>query len=372
MTTTADHLIPGRATAAGTARFRARFASLDAGWFRSATGLGVDLSSVGFGTYLGEADADTDRSYGDALRLAPTLGCNLIDTAVNYRCQFSERVIGSALHDLVAAGTIARDEIVVCTKGGYLAFDGPPTDARGWVEETLVEPGIIDWGDIVGSNVMQPRYIRHQLETSLRNLGLAAVDVYYLHNPESQLQGVPAAEFYRRVTACFEALEAAAADGLIGVYGVATWDAFRVEASAQAAVSIETLAGAARDVAGDAHHFKAVQMPFNLGMPEAFARATQPAGDSLVTALEAAARHGLTVFASGALMQGRLARLPAQIVPLLTGADTDPQRALQFARSAPGVTAALVGMKSTTHVRDNLALARRPPMTVDQVVALFA
>jgi hypothetical protein len=44
----------GRATPAGTACFRKHFASLHPGFFRAA--LGRQLSSIGLGTYLSEAD----------------------------------------------------------------------------------------------------------------------------------------------------------------------------------------------------------------------------------------------------------------------------------------------------------------------------
>ena len=369
--TTSDTLRPlaGRATPDGTARFRHRFAHLDEGFFSRA--LGLEVSSIGLGTYLGEPDGETDRAYGEAIRLAPTLGCNLIDSAINYRCQFSERVIGGALRDLVAGGTVARDEMVVCTKGGYLSFDGSPTDARAWVRETFIEPGIIDWSDIVSHNVMHPRYIRHQLETSLANLGLETIDVYYLHNPESQLQGVSRAQCLERMTACFEELEGAAAEGRIGVYGVATWDAFRVDPSTQGALSLDELVRSAREAGGEDHHFRVVQMPFNLGMPEAFVKSTQRIGQDRMPALEAAARLGLTAFASGSLSQGRLTALPAALAAMIPGLASDAQRSLQFVRSTPGVAAALVGMKTAAHVRDNLALGGCPRLPAGQFTALF-
>jgi len=369
MNPTSSSVLAGRATADGTARYRQRFTHLDPGWFRRA--LGVEMSSVGVGTYLGDADDETDRAYGEAIRLAPTLGCNVIDTAVNYRYQFSERVIGSALRELIDTAVIARDEIIVCTKGGYLSFDGPPADARQWVADTFIEPGIIDWSDIVAYNVMHPRYLLHQLETSLRNLGLGTIDVYYLHNPESQLQGISRTQFRERMTACFEGLERAVADGLIGVYGAATWDAFRSEPSSPSAVALEDLVNAAQAVGGRDHHFRAIQLPFNLGMPEAIAKPTQLLGADRVTAFEAAGRLGLTVFASGSLLQGRLAQLPPDFAALVPGQDTDAQRALQFVRSAPGVASALVGMKTAAHVRENLAVATRPPLSADHFSALF-
>jgi aryl-alcohol dehydrogenase-like predicted oxidoreductase len=43
---------------------------------------------------------------------------------------------------------------------------------------------------------------------------------------------------------------------------------------------------------------------------------------------------------------------------------TDAQRALQFARSAPGITCALVGMKTPAHVEENAALARVDPLSI--------
>ncbi len=113
-------------------------------------------------------------------------------------------------------------------------------------------------------------------------------------------------------------------------------------------------------------------MPVNLGMPEAAVAATQIVGDTPVPALEAAARLGLASIVSGSLMQGRLARLPPGFESLAPGTDTDAQRALQFARSTPGVATALVGMKTPAHARENLALAAHPPLTAAQYAGLFS
>jgi len=45
-----------------------------------------------------------------------------------------------ALGQLTEAKEFSRDEIVICTKGGYLPFDGaPPRDVRRYVEETFVK-----------------------------------------------------------------------------------------------------------------------------------------------------------------------------------------------------------------------------------------
>ena len=91
---------PGCATPEGTARYAARLQGTVAQeHFREFQGL--KISSIGLGTYLGEHDGGTDAQYRDAIMRAVELGCNLIDTAVNYRFQQSERTIGQALATLI-------------------------------------------------------------------------------------------------------------------------------------------------------------------------------------------------------------------------------------------------------------------------------
>src|SRR3954471_4976604 len=170
--------LAGCATSAGTARYRDRFKSAARNHFREARGL--HLSSIGIGTYLGKPDEDTDQRYAEAVTRAVELGVNVIDTAANYRFQRSERSIGAALSELANRG-FAREEIAICTKGGYLPFDGaPPRDVRQYVEDTFIKTGIATWGDIAGgAHCMTPRYLANQLDQSLANMNLSCVDVYY-------------------------------------------------------------------------------------------------------------------------------------------------------------------------------------------------
>ena len=55
----------------------------------------------------------------------------------------------------------------------------------------------------------------------------------------------------------------------------------------------------------------------------------------------------------------------------LGGLETDAQRSLQFVRSTPEVTTALVGMKQTRHVEENLKTAEVAPATQDEYAKLF-
>jgi aryl-alcohol dehydrogenase-like predicted oxidoreductase len=363
--------VRGGATPEGTATYRDRTAGdLPAEHFRELDGLAV--SSIGLGTYLGDEDDETDRRYGQAIVHAVNLGCNVFDTAINYRAQRSERVLGQALLLLEREGGFPREQIVVCTKGGYVPFDGGvPADPAGWIADTYIRTGILRPEELVGgAHAMSPRYLDDQVARSLRNLGVAAIDLYYLHNPETQLSRVPRPEFLVRFRAAVEALERQVASGRIGRWGIATWNGFRRPPSARDHLSLEELVGAAVEVAGPGHHLKAIQLPYNLGMPEAHAAQTQRLGGEPLTVTEAAARLGVAVVASAAILQGQLARpLPQPLADAFPGLDTSAQRALQFARSTPGVTTALVGMSQTAHVAENLAVARLPasPAGVDSL-----
>lgn len=359
------------ATTDGTARYRARFKDAAEGHFRQ--GQDLWMSSIGIGTYLGQPDEQTDRRYTEAVVRAVELGANVIDTAANYRFQRSERSIGAALSELKTRG-FARDELVICTKGGYLPFDGaPPRDVRAYVEDNFINTGIASWGDIAGgSHCMTPRYLENQLVQSLRNMDLGCVDVYYAHNPESQLSAVSSEEFWRRLRAAFEFLEESVAQGKIRNYGVATWNGFRVEPNARGYHSLEHMVEIARGIAGDSHHFRFIQLPVNLAMPEALFFPNQKVGSEWMTVSDAAQKLGVTVIASGSILQGQVARgLPEAISQALGSLATDAQTGIQFVRSAPGITTALVGMSHVAHVEENFELVRIEPASRTDVMGLF-
>ena len=347
-------MVPGLADPSATLRFAARFPEPSAaGFYRYAQGLTV--SNVGIGSYLGEMDAATDLGYKQAVRAYLAAGGNFIDTSLNYRNQRSERAIGAALAEAFATGEVQRDETVIATKAGYLVPDAVPAD-------------ILEAGDLVGGiHSMAPRFLGDQLGHSLRNLRLESVDIFYLHNPETQLAYIGQTEFLARIQRAFEYLESAVAEGKIQFYGAATWQGFRHREPSPEALSLERMAGLAREVAGDSHHFRFIQLPFNLALPEAFANRVN--GESV---LDVAARLRITVVASASLYQARLTNnLPEEIRTKLPGASTDAQRAIQFVRSTPGVTVALAGMSSVAHVQENLGLAVVPPIDKERYLQLY-
>ena len=168
----------------------------------------LTVSTIGIGTYLGEADEATDAAYTEAVIAAVESGFNVVDTAINYRLQRSERSIGAALKELTRRG-YAREEILLCTKAGYLTPDGSmPTDPAAYFRKEFIERGILKADEIAAScHAMAPKYLADQLERSLKNLGVECVDVFYLHNPETQLAEIPLGDFLARLGAAFAWLE---------------------------------------------------------------------------------------------------------------------------------------------------------------------
>jgi aryl-alcohol dehydrogenase-like predicted oxidoreductase len=372
------------ASPTGTQAYAQRFAGRTAaGHFRSVAGLSpenpkdtVMFSSLGIGTYLGEPNPDTDRAYTEAVIAAVESGFNVIDTAINYRLQRSERSIGSALAQLERRG-YSREEVVLCTKAGYLTPDGEmPPDPADYFRREFIERGILKPGEIVGGcHSMAPRYLADQLERSLVNLGVSCVDVFYLHNPETQLAEISREEFLGRLGAAFLWLESVVAAGKIRAYGLATWNGFRVAEDSPEHLSLGAIEAVAREVAGEAHHFRFVQLPVNLAMTDALTRRNQPVPGNVkepATMIEAASELGVALVASASLLQGRVARQLPPFIREAIGLEDDFQRALQFVRSLPGVTTALVGMSQAKHALVNAQLFKEPLLDQEQFSRLFS
>src|SRR5258708_30742261 len=152
------------ATSESTTKYEARFAGrAAAGHFREQQGLW--FSSLGIGTYLGEPDPRTDQAYTDAIVAAVEAGTNVIDSAINYRFQRSERSVGAALQELARRG-YTREELLICTKGGFLTTDGDiPAEANEYFNRDYVATAILsEIDDTAGCNSMAPRFIADQLE----------------------------------------------------------------------------------------------------------------------------------------------------------------------------------------------------------------
>src|SRR5581483_4984454 len=109
---------------------------------------GVQVSKLCLGTMMFGAWGNTD--HDDSIRIihsALDAGVNFVDTADVYSAGESEEIVGKALKG-------RRDDVVLATK--FVAPMGEDTNQRG----------------------ASPRWIKQEVENSLRRLGTDYIDLY--------------------------------------------------------------------------------------------------------------------------------------------------------------------------------------------------
>jgi aryl-alcohol dehydrogenase-like predicted oxidoreductase len=337
------------ATYTGTRRFSRRFPTADKTHFRHVRGL--TIGSIGIGTYLGSKSPRVDHKARAAIISAVVNGCNLIDTARNYRGGRSEIVVGGAIRAISAAGIAERNELIVCSKAGYILEQN--ACARQFSAST------------VDANVLSPAFLSSEIALSLERTGLDAIDIYLLHNPELHLPKLGKRKFYRTLTSCFEILERHVHDKKLGMYGLACWSAFGK--NAPMLIDISKVMRGARVAGGNTrNNFGAIETPLNWVYRNPV---VAPAQRSLSKVCR---ENNLILIGSSALLGGQLVRLPSELGTSIPGMLSDAQRSIQFARSIPGVSATLVGMTHKNHIEDNLRLRQIPMLRKSLVQRLIS
>jgi aryl-alcohol dehydrogenase-like predicted oxidoreductase len=358
------------ATPAATHAYRERHGGAFARTYFRRTG-DCAVSSVGLGT---AGTAGDDAALRAALVCGLEHGVNVLDAAANYRHGRAESVVGDDLEE----ADVDREAVFLATKGGFVPFEGErPADPGAFVRRRYLETGRLDRAALAeGRHALTPSFLGAQLDRSLAALGVDAVDCYYVHEPAVQLETRSREAVYDLLEDDFAMLEERVARGDVRGYGVATWDAFRVPPEHDRYLSLPAVRRRARRAAervgADRCHLRAIQVPFNVEMADAFTVAAHGEAGARRSVLRVAREADLDVFASAVLGGGRLADgLPAAVASRLAG-DTPAQRAINFARSAPGVTAALVGASRSSHVRENVAAGTFEPLGSAAFDAVFA
>jgi hypothetical protein len=304
-------------------------------------------------------------------------GINVIDTAINYRYQKSERTVGKAINTLVGKYGYNRDELFVWTKGGFVPDDADQGIPGRVVVEELIKNGAMSKKDVINEHIhcMHPAFLNTQVDLSLKNLNLKTIDLYYLHNAY-EMQGPNNTDniVMDRFASAFEFLESAVQDGKIKNYGMATWLWFRSKPSEEKIyLSLQKVVELAEKIGGKDHHFRYIQVPINVMMPEAFVEPWQNfdeiRGEEKVATkqiLVAACNIlKMNLISSQPLFQGKLSQLN---LPNQMGVFNTASRHLQLIRSIPTkcLVSTLVGMKDPRNVKYNLEVVKKPQMTREE------
>jgi uncharacterized protein YyaL (SSP411 family)/aryl-alcohol dehydrogenase-like predicted oxidoreductase len=310
----ARRAIAGLATPACTAK---RSERLGAEARNQLADTGLTVSGVGFGGYRVD---DMHPEHRAALELALRSGLNLIDTSTNYGDGRSERLIGEVLSTLIEKQELERSEVVVVSKVGYVQGQNhqlaAARKANGQPFPEMVEYSEGLW------HCIHPEWLADQLTRSLERLGLEALDVLLLHNPEYFLadaakrgQGplpVVRDAFYRRLEQAFRYLEGEVTRGRIAYYGVSSNTAAG-SVDARDTTDFARMLAAAEAAAPGGHHFRAVQVPLNLLESSALFAAGGAA--SVIVQAQAARVAVLANRPLNAIRGGTILRLAAPVRP---------------------------------------------------------
>ncbi len=112
-------------------------------------------------------------------------------------------------------------------------------------------------------------------------------------------------------------------------------------------IDLFELAKIADEVAGEHHRFRFIQLPFQSGDAGSLWSGQPAHGKEKMSLLSAASRLGIAVMGSATLYQARLTHGLPDFVGSVLGMKTDADNAIQFSRSAPGLTTSLIGMGRT-------------------------
>ncbi len=291
----------------------------------------------------------------------------MVDTAIVYRYMKSERDIGEVLRE------VPRDKVIVSTKGGYVPYDvDSGIDPKDYFYENFVNTGIIKLEEMTPQgHYLSAKFIEWCLNKSLENMNTDYVDIYFLHNPEEQLNFFDRKTFNTKIRECFEYLEFEVKRGRVRYYGLATWGGFRVSPASRQYLNLAELLGIAEQVAGQEHHFRFIQLPYNLGMPEAYTLKNQEVDGQRLSTLEVCERLGVYTYISASIYQGRvIGRVPQELKQKLK-VEKDVHASLQFVLSTPGVGTALVGMSKLEHLEENLQILSIPRLSETEFLSLF-
>ncbi|NKB82188.1 MAG: DUF255 domain-containing protein [Nitrospirales bacterium] len=271
--------LQGMATPEGTGRYVARMLG---GYmplkpsqhgFTALGRTGFTTSRLGFGCYRVDIEQD---GYRQALRKAMLEGCNLLDTSTNYADGDSEQLVGSVIQELIDQQQLAREEVIVVSKIGYIQGKNLK---RAIARERGGKPfpEIVKYSEGIW-HCLHPEFLADQLTLSMNRLGVATLDVCLLHNPEyflseankrksDQLLDDVRQEFYRRLEQAFVYLEKQVLEGRIQCYGVSS-NTCTGELDDPEATSVARMLDAAQraaQVTGQPnHHFHVLQLPMNL------------------------------------------------------------------------------------------------------------
>ncbi len=298
---------------------------------------GLRASVIGFGcSRIAQVSSTDGRVLVATLESALDHGINFFDTANSYDHGASEQLLGNVFRG-------RRDRVILCSKAGY----------RSWLllmldRWTKVPPGVMrrimpapptrtaSGAGRKRRRNFEPRYLTLAVEGSLHRLGTDYLDVFYLHSPPPEVVADDAV---------FETLERLKQKGLLRHYGISFAESATTE-----------------------HVLAALQRP---GVSVLQVMVNPLESIDVARIAPHAAELGVAIVARQPFHRGTVFGLP-QLAGLQQAERTAAQTVLRSVLQLPGVDVALVGMRSTSHLEENLSAVTMPLLSAEEMRCLYA
>lgn len=348
---------------------------------------GLTLSTIGIGTYEDGQSFEVDDAGVLAIYESVKHGVNVLDTSAN---QKSEKTVGKALSLLLSSGIICRQSLFLSIKAGNIFHYSQNNTSESRPQSA--DPQSNDLPAADGANAeycIAPDCLEKSLTISRSNLGVDTIDVFYISNAaETLLDVVEREDFMQMLNASFSYLETQRSQNRIRYYGMSTWNCFTSDRYAKVYLSLHDVAALAASVGGANHGFRYIQVPVSVTLPAAVRKQSQRDGDTIMAA---AATMNINVVSSRSIGGANPKSLDSagstfractdstdyfvvlgESMRLISAKATKKKskgqasrlslaaQSLLITRSVPGILTALVGMRTSHHVHENLAVLSLP------------
>ena len=159
---------------------------------------------------------------------------------------------------------------------------------------------------------------------------------------------------------------------------MATWNSLRTTSDNRGLYcNLQEIVELAEKIGGNNHGMRFVQVPINIMHPEAFVENYQnykkeDKGVTAVTLTAVCNSLKINLISSSPLMQGYIVNLPLE--NNLFNVKNQSAKHIQLIRSIPAecIKSTLIGMKNQIHIRNNLEVISKPPLTSKEFYDILA
>lgn len=253
---------------------------------------GKKASCVGIGTYKGLDNLQSDKKWFKSIKYGLKNNINIIDTAQKYRNGRSEKLIGKIISSL----KIKREKIIVITKACLY-----PEYVKKIIQKKKLK---INKKNIIKKEnfCIDPNYISWSVDNSLNNMKLKYIDYFLIHNPELILND---RNGEKKILKAIEILEKKRSEGKIIFYGIASWSGFRQDKDSKFYLDLNRILNFIKKKFGKNHGFRALEVPFSLGMIDILNYTTK----NNLDLKKLAKKEQFNIFASAPIYEGKISEL---------------------------------------------------------------